>query len=152
MSTATGSVTVDYADAEQGRLPASMCVMTGGNADGLYPVRVDRSWTRWRARTIKLACSEPVFKKWVRLTRVMMRMRFVSIIIVVVALAFSSKNPLLAFGFLIGAGIALAVSIWAENSANALQPEIHRHGRQIELKNVHPRWAEAVDDAGLAAS
>jgi len=146
-----GMVTVDFADADQGRMPRSMCVMTGGNADGLYPVTVDRSWTRWRARTIKLPCSEAVFKRWLRRTRVMMRMRIVSIIIVVLAVAFSSKSPLLAFGFLLAAGVSLAVSIWAENAASALQPEAHRHGRQVQLKNVHPRYVEAVEDAGLAA-
>jgi hypothetical protein len=145
-------VTVEFTDADQGRMPRSMCVMTGANADGLYPVRVDRSWTRWRVRTIKLPCSEAVFKKWLRRTRVMMRMRIAAIIIVVLAVAFSSKSPLLAFGFLIGAGLTLAVSLWAENAANELQPEAHRHGRQIELKNVHPRYVEVVEESGLATS
>jgi len=142
-------VTVPLATAQRGGLP-QVCAMTGTPADGAIPLRVDRSLTRWRSPKVRIPLSTPAFKAWSRRQSVMLKARVVSIAFIVVALAFSAKNAFAALAALTLAGVALAISLKAERSLAAHEPELSRSRGELHLAGVHPEFVRAIEAAPAA--
>ena len=136
-------VEVSLDDAEAGELPA-VCVMTGAPADGPVAIGIDRSWRRWGSKTVRLPMSQAAFRRWYRRHRVMMQSRFAAMALVVAALAFSAKSPLLALLLLVGSGVVMAGSVRAEHSLTGLQPRVEAKRSTVVLHDVHDAFAQAV--------
>ena len=77
----------------------------------------------------------------------MVKVRIVSIVLVVVALGLSVRNPLGALVALVLAGVAMAISVQAEHKVQDLQPGIERSGNTITLVGIHPAFVRAVTDS-----
>lgn len=132
------------AQAEAGRLPP-VCAMTGAPAEGAIPVRLDRSLTRWRSPKVRIPLSTPAFKAWRRRQSLMLKARGVAIALVVVALAFSARNALIALTALILSGVVMAVSLRAERSVAEHLPGLTRSKGQLVLTGVDPGFVRAVE-------
>ena len=138
-------IAVELDEAKSG-FPA-VCAMTGGVADGAIPVRVERSLLRWGSPTVRIPMCQTAFRKWSLAQSVMVKVRIVSIVLVVVALGLSVRNPLGALVALVLAGVAMAISVRAEHKVQDLQPGIERSGNTITLVGIHPAFVRAVTDS-----
>lgn len=132
------------AQAEAGRLPP-VCAMTGAPAEGAIPVRVGRSLTRWRSPKVRIPLSASAFKAWRRRQSLMLKARGAAIALIVVALAFSARNALIALTALTLSGVVMAISLRAERSVAEHLPVCSRSKNQLVMTGVDPAFARAVE-------
>lgn len=137
-------VQVDLEVAEKGLLP-SVCAMTGTRADGAIPVRLDRSMLRWNSPTVRIPLSKAAFRRWSIAQSVMVKVRIAAMALVLLALVLSARSPFAAVGFLVLGGLAMVVSVRAEQKVKEFQPELSRSGNSLHLHGVHENFARAVE-------
>ena len=122
----------------------AICAMTGEAADGAIPLRVGRSITKWRAPTVRVPLSEPVFKKWSRRQNVHIKARAAASVLTALAVVIAFRNAGLGVSLLVVAvGIHL-VDLWAERTSRESQPQLERRGTDLAMLGVHERFAKAV--------
>lgn len=93
---------------------------------------------------MRIPLSNAAFRKWSIAQSIMVKVRIVAIILIIISLGLSAKNPLLAVMFLVAGGVAMAISVRAERKVQQLQPGVERAGRSLRLLGVHEQFAAAV--------
>ncbi len=136
------SVVVPLAIATQG-LPA-ICAITGHAADGAIPLRVGRSLTKWRAPVVRVPLSEEIFTKWSRRKNIHIKGRGLASIVTAAGVVVAFRNGLLAAAILAVAVAIHLVDLWAERTANAVEPQLERQGSDVRISGVHESFAKAV--------
>jgi len=131
----------------QGGLPA-ICAMTGGRADGAMPVRVGRTMTRWSAPEVRIPLSESVFTQWSRRQSLHIKGRGIASVLTAVGVVLAFRATLPALAVLAVAVAIHLVDLWAERSVQNYRPDLKRNGSDLELRGVHDRFAQAVEEMG----
>lgn len=139
-------VSIPLKTAEDG-LPA-ICAMTGERADGAMAMKVGRTLTRWKAPEVRIPLSEPVFKKWSQRQNIHIKGRGIASVLTAIGVVLAFRSPIAAFSVL---GVAIAIhllDLWAERSVTEYRPDLERHGSELHLRRVHPRFASALVEMG----
>jgi len=142
-------ISVPLEAAQAGRFPP-VCAMTGTPAAGAIPMRLERSFTRWRSPKVRIPLSTPAFKAWSRRQSVMVKARMAAIALVVVALGFSARNAFLALTALVLSGVVMAISLRAERSLADHEPGLSRSKGDLLLTGVHPNFVRAVESGSMS--
>ncbi len=138
------TVRVPLQAARDGRFPP-VCAMTGNPADGAIPLKLDRSATKWKAHTVRVPLSEPVFKKWSRRRSIHIKGRAVAAVLASIAIVICFRNAALGLSVLAVAALVHIADLWGERTSAALQPALERDRDELVLHGVHPAFAEALD-------
>jgi len=136
------SVTVPLAVAVEG-FPA-ICAITGTAADGAVPIRVGRSATRWRSPKIRIPMSEKVFARWSSRRSIHIKARWMAAMLTAVGIVVAIRSASVGVAILAGGLAVHLVDLWAERSANRLEPTVERHGSDVRLSGVHDAFVAAV--------
>lgn len=135
-------VTVPLAAAIDG-LPA-ICAITGVAADGAVPLRVGRSLTRWNAPVVRMPMSEPIFERWSKRKNIHIKARGIASVLTAVGVVVAFRNGGLAAMVLAVAVAIHLVDLWAQRTANEVEPQLDRDGSSVRISGVHRAFADAV--------
>ena len=139
-------VSIPLKTAQDG-LPA-ICAMTGERADGAMALKVGRTLTRWKAPEVRIPLSEPVFKKWSQRQNVHIKGRGFASVLTAIGVVLAFRSPLAAIAVLAVAVAIHLVDLWAERSVSDLRPDLERHGSELYMRRVHPKFASALVEMG----
>lgn len=126
-----------------GGLPA-VCAITGDPADGAVPLRVGRSLTRWKAPIVRMPMSKPVFEKWSKRKNIHIKARGIASVLTAVGVVLAFRNAGLAAMVLAIAVAIHLIDLWAERTANDVEPQLERDGGNVRISGVHQAFAAAV--------
>lgn len=137
------TVVVSLAVATKG-LP-DVCAITGKPADGAIPLKVGRSLTKWNAPVVRVPLSDSIFTRWSRRKNIHIKGRGIASALAVVGVAVAFRNGALAVAILAVALAIHLVDMWAERTANEVEPQLERQGGDVRISGVHENFVQAVE-------
>jgi len=122
----------------------AICAVSGERADGAVPIRLDRSWKRWRSPTIRVPLSAPMFQKWSNRRNIHIKARAAASVLTVIGILVAIRSGAVGLVVVGGAVAVHLVDLWADRTTLDYQPVLERRGPDVALVGVHEYFASAV--------